>query len=146
MINRLIRAISIALHAEFGDSCQIYMEEVKQGLQEPCFFISCLNPAKRRFRGKRYIRTNLFCIQYFPPDGAGRNEACHMAAERLFWCLESLKTEKRLVRGTGMHYEVMDGILHFFVRYDVYVDREEEPLPRMEELSSELSAKGQVIK
>jgi hypothetical protein len=34
-----MEAISISLNAEFGDSYEIHMEEIKQGLKEPCFFM-----------------------------------------------------------------------------------------------------------
>lgn len=45
MINAIIEAISVALNGEFGDSYEIHMEEIEQGLEEPCFFIFCLNPS-----------------------------------------------------------------------------------------------------
>ena len=66
MINSIIEAISVALNEEFGDGYKIHMEEIRQGLKEPCFFIQCLNPTHELFLGKRYLQTNQFCIQYFP--------------------------------------------------------------------------------
>jgi hypothetical protein len=58
MINSIIEAISVSLNGEFGDDYEIHMEEIKQGLKEPCFFIACLNPTNNLFMGKRYERTN----------------------------------------------------------------------------------------
>ena len=58
MINALIEAASISLNGEFGDGYEIHMEEIKQDLTEPCFFISCINPASSLFLGKRYFREN----------------------------------------------------------------------------------------
>lgn len=148
MINLLTEAVSIAIHAEFGDGYPIYREEIRQGFEEPCFFISCLNPTKRLVLGNRYFRENLFCIQYFPKEGAGpggedhTNEECHAVAERLCWCLECLDAGGAPVRGRRMHYEVSDGILHFFVNYDRYVRREREPVPYMEEVSEKTMVKG----
>lgn len=66
MITTIIEAISVALNAEFGDSYDIHMEEIEQGLKEPCFFILCLNPASQQFLKGRYFRVSQFCIQYFP--------------------------------------------------------------------------------
>ena len=66
MINTIIEAISTALDKTFGEGYEIYMEEIKQGLQEPCFFIQCLHPTTSLFLGKRYFKENPFCIQYFP--------------------------------------------------------------------------------
>ena len=39
MITEIIEAISVALNSEFGDDYEIHMEEIRQGLTEPCFFI-----------------------------------------------------------------------------------------------------------
>ena len=58
MINEIIAAISAALDAEFGDEYEIYMEEIKQDLKEPCFFVQCINPTTKLFRGERYFQSN----------------------------------------------------------------------------------------
>ena len=65
MINEIIAAISVALNKEFGDDYENHMEEIKQDLTEPCFFIVCLNPANNLFLGRRYQWTGQFSIQYF---------------------------------------------------------------------------------
>ena len=72
MINEIIAAISVALDAEFGDDYEIYMEEIKQDLKEPCFFVQCINPTTKLFRGERYFQSNPCCIQYFPKSEIGR--------------------------------------------------------------------------
>ena len=140
MINALIEAVSISLNGEFGDGYEIHMEEIKQDLKEPCFFISCINPASSLFLGKRYFRENLFCIQYFPGRQGHERAECNETAERLFKCLEYLEVSGRFVKGTGMKYEVADGILNFFVNYDIYIQKK-ETLPAMEEVEKELTAK-----
>lgn len=131
MINSIIEAVSITLDAEFG--YETHMEEIKQGLAEPCFFISCLNPITRLFFGKRYFRTNQFCIQYFP-ESDDRQRECNAVAERLVWCLEYIMVKDDKFHGTDMKYEVIDGILHFFVNYDCFVYRtgENEAMEFME--------------
>ncbi len=124
MINSIIAAISVALDGEFGDGYEIHMEEIRQGLKEPCFFISCLNPTVELFRGKRYYRTHQFCIQFFPETEEKRHE-CNAVAERMWRCLEYVTRdgEERPMRGTKMRYELADGVLHFFVNYDCFVYR-----------------------
>jgi len=145
MINSIISSISIALNAEFGDRYKIYKEEKKQDLEEPCFFIQCLNPTQRLFLNKRYFRKNQFCIQYFP-ETSDKNEECFVVAERLLERLEYLTVNSDLVMGIKMHYEVIDGILHFFVNYDMFVYKIAETIPIMEEVLAETSVKGQVMK
>lgn len=89
MINSIIEAISVSLNGEFGDDYEIHMEEIKQGLKEPCFFIACLNPTNNLFMGKRYERTSQFCIQYFPKSDEVQRE-CNGVAERMYDCFEVL--------------------------------------------------------
>ena len=142
MINSIIESISITLNAEFGDKYKIHGEEKRQGLKEPCFFIQCLNPTEELFFWKRYFRKNQFCIQYFPENKLHGKEECYAVGERLFSCLEYLDVGGDLVMGTKRKYEVVDGILHFFVNYDLFVYKVAEPVPFMEEVSSETHVKG----
>lgn len=141
MINSIIESISISLNDEFGDEYTTYTESVEQGLKEPCFFVFCINPTNRIFLGKRYFRTNQFCLQYFPAHRDRAKEECNAVAERLFSCLEYITVTGDLVRGTKMKYEVADGVLNFFVNYDMFVYKETAS-DAMEEILKDISAKG----
>lgn len=142
MINSIIEAIGIALNAEFGDRYEIHREAMEQGLEEPCFFIFCIHPTNQQFLGTRYLRTNQFCIQYFPESQEKRQE-CYTVAERMWQCLEYvvIRDEDKPIRGTRMKYEVVDDILHFFVNYDLFVYKGKESVV-MEEFSSRSQVKG----
>lgn len=146
MINSILEAISVSLDAEFGENYKIYSEAKNQGLKEPCFFISCINPTSKLFLGKRYFRKNQFCVQYFPQNPARAKEECNAVAERLFLCLEWLDVCGDLVMGTKMSGEVADGILHFFVNYDMFAYHAGKEIPVMEEISTTTSMKGTVKK
>lgn len=141
MINSIIEGIAIALNGEFGDDHKIYTEEVKQGLKEPCFFVSCLNPTHTRILGRRFLRGNSFVLQYFPKDGGGEREECNEIAERLYDCLEWITVEGDPIMGAGMRYEIVDGVLNFFVHYNftVYRPREDEKMGSLEVYQSEKS-------
>ena len=117
------------------------MEEIKQGLVEPCFFIQCLNPTTELFLGKRYFRQNQFCIQYFPESDNKQSE-CNEVAERLTWLLEyiTIPGDDKPIRGTKMKSDVIDGVLNFFLNYDCFVYRVETNEP-METLVSNTVAK-----
>ncbi len=141
MIRSIITAITFCLKAEFGSRYKVHTEEKRQGLEEPCFFISCINPDSQLFLGSRYIRKNQFCIQYFPETEKKKQE-CYSIAEHLFLCLRQITVTDVTVRGTRMHYEVVEGILHFFVNYDMFVYSAEEEIPVMEKLSSKTDVKG----
>lgn len=134
-VNLIIEAIAAALGGEFGEDCTVYAEEVKQGLSEPCFFISCINPsdrqllgnANRHFLAARYYRENRFCIQYFPLDENDGRQESYDKAERLFGCLEEISADGDIIRGTDMNFEYTDGILSFFVSYNFFVYKTREP-------------------
>lgn len=145
MINKIIDAISISINSEFGDNYEIYTESIEQGLKEPCFSIFCLNPTNELFRNKRYFRTNQFCIQYFPSTDEPKAE-CNAVLERLYDCLEliTIKVDELtgdLTRGSRMKGEVVDGVLNFFVNYDMFVYKVEDKTP-MEEMKINADAKG----
>ena len=140
MINAIIRAISMAINAEFGDHYENHMERIQQDLKEPCFFIQCPNPTPTLFVGKRYAWKNRFCIQYFPETEQVQQE-CNEVGERLMTCLEDISVENQLIRGTRMNYQVTDDVLNFFVNYDCFTCRVSEEIP-MDEMESVTKLKG----
>lgn len=125
MINKITSGISKAISVEFGDNYEIYKESIEQGLKEPCFSILCINPTNDLFMGKRYFRKNLFCIQYFPATNEKKIE-CNEVSEKLFNCLEYINVNGDITRGTKMNCEIIDGVLNFFINYDLYVYKVEE--------------------
>ena len=137
----LVNATGIALNREFGDEYRIYADNAEQGLTEPCFFVSCVNQSSRQFLGRRYIRENKLCIKYFPKNKSREKEECNETAQRLFLCLELLTVEDDLIRGTKMKSEIIDGVLNFFVNYDMFVYLQGEETPLMEELTTDVTAR-----
>lgn len=124
MINKTITGISNALYKEFG--YENHMEEIKQDLKEPCFFIGVLNPSLKKYPGGRYKSDNSFIIQYFPKRGDSAAAECYSVAERMGWCLEIITADGVPLRGSGMRYEITDGILHFFVSYNFFIYKLEQ--------------------
>lgn len=134
MINKLIDAISIKLNQVFGDDYEINSENVKQGLKEPCFFIKVLNPTQSQIVGQRYFKDNPFDLHFFPKI-EGNNEEINNVAENLFDAMEYIQLlDGDLVRGTHMHYETVDNVLHFFVQFNMFV-KKEKAVDRMKDLS-----------
>ena len=142
MIDKIIKAVSLALNGEFGDSYKVYTEEVSQDMETPCFFIICDTPRAKLFFNRKYFRSNIFCIQYVPCTEDIRAE-CGEVTERLFGCLEYIRAGDFLLRGTKMEPETEDGILYFFVNYDFFVCREKDT-EKMGALSGHIGVKGQV--
>lgn len=124
MINSIIDGISIKLNQEFGDSYEIYSEEIKQGLNEPCFFIAFLRNGQTQVIGQRYYKEHFFDIHYFPKSVTDRNLELNEVAEELSDVLEYITVNGDLIRGTNMNSEVVDGVLHFMVNFNLFVRRE----------------------
>ena len=140
-LNNIIDGICEKLYSEFGSGYEIYTEEVQQNLTEPCFSVVLLNPSMKQVLGKRYKRNNQFCIHYFPQSQNEARNECFAVQERLFDCLEYITVDGDLTMGTGMHGEMSDGVLCFFVNYDMYVYKQEVAEPNMETISSETNVK-----
>lgn len=135
MVNNLIDGISVKLNQVFGDDYRIYSENVNQGLQEPSFFIAVLNPTQSQVIGLRFFKEHPFDIHYFPSKDGGNQEIQDVASE-LFEALEYITLlNGDLVRGTEMHYEKVNDVLHFFVKYNMFVHKQVEVADEMETLT-----------
>lgn len=141
MVNNLIDGISVKLNQVFGDGVRIYSESVQQGLKEPCFFIAVLNPSQTQSIGNRYFRQHPFDVHYFPVE-PGNNEEIQGVASQLLDALEYVTLlNGDLVRGTEMHYEKVDDVLHFFVQFNMFVNKVVESDP-METLTVNNDVEG----
>ena len=134
MLNETIEGISQKLRQVFGDGYEIYLDEMKQEQKEPCFVIACLGGKQQQELGNLYKREQAFDLHYFPKEKSSTAEA-YRTADVLNMELEYITVEGNLVRGTKMRHEVIDGVLHFFVNYDLRLRKVVEPAPLMEELT-----------
>lgn len=139
MTEEIISAIGTAISIGFGSEYAIYEEEVKQGVMTPCFFIACEKPSQRQFFGSRYFRENRFCITFFPADDNEKNKECRQAAQELLSYLEWLDVNGQIIMGRKMSYEIKEGVLYFYVNYDMFVYKKEEKT-LMGELSKRIGA------
>lgn len=123
MVNKIITGISQKIDSIFNsisENYEIYTEKIEQDLQEPCFFITLLNLDQSQIVGNRYSRTQPFDIHYFPKVESSNIEMLEVT-EILLNSLEYITIDEGLIRGTKMHAEVVNGVLHFFVNYDMHV-------------------------
>ncbi|MBQ9737919.1 MAG: hypothetical protein IJV75_00180 [Alphaproteobacteria bacterium] len=123
MINDIINGISVKLNEVFGSEHQIYKENIKQGLKEPCFNIVALEPTQTARLPNRYFRTYPFDIHYFPKSKTDAKTEMYEVAERLFIILEYIFVVDNLCKGNKMKFEIVDGVLHFFVNYDTFIKK-----------------------
>lgn len=142
MINKVLTGISKALSKEFGSDYEIYDDEIVQELQEPCFYIQCINPVSKPLLGSRYKKELKFAIQYFPKKG---KREIYTVIERLENCLEYIFDGEDLLRGTQMSSEIVDKVLNYFVNYNFFVNKKDIPEEFMEEIQSEVIVKKEEV-
>lgn len=125
MVEKIIKAISKTLNQVFGDDFEIYFsKDVQQGLKEPCFFIALVGSSRIRRIGVRYQMFNSFVVQYFPKIQRGNIEMIGVA-EQLLDALEYVQlSDGDLVQGTAMNYSIQDGVLQFFVDFNMFLKKE----------------------
>lgn len=126
MVNKIIDGISIKINELFGDNYYIYSENVKQGFKEPCFFISLLKPSSTPKLGNRSLREYNFGIQYFPSSSNSKNAEMYEVSEKLISGLEYISFENKLLRGSKIKAEIVDDVLHFFIKYSLFAVQKEE--------------------
>lgn len=131
IVNEIVEGVSRRLNETFGDGYRIYQNDVRQGLLEPCFFLAVLAPSQQPYLGRRRKVTVPLDVHFFPED-EGDNRELTRVGDLLFSALEFISTTDGvdLFRGWQMHYEIQDGVLHFFVTYAVILNeiREEETM------------------
>lgn len=126
----------MTLSSTFG--FEIFQNRVEQGFETPCFFISVLKPEASPLLGQRSMRRYALDIQYFPTE-TRKNDEMYQVADRLMESLEFIRLpEGDLLHGTHISYEVVDGVLHFFVIYTLSMYRPAEST-YMETLETEVN-------
>lgn len=117
MINDIVNGVSKCLRDEFGDEFKIYVENVEQGLHEPCFYVKIVNNTIDRLVGERYLLNVKFDVMYFPRK-LRTNHDVGDVSERLHYvlkCITMLNGDK--LNGMSINWGMQDGVLHFFVNY-----------------------------
>lgn len=130
MVNDLFDWITIALYNKFGDDYKYYVEEVEQNTSKPCFVVGALEPIVRRQSPVRYDRVFPIVIYYFT-DKDSTSQAkrdCYDVAEKLLEALEEINNTEGdvLIRGYNISWEIVEGVLEFFINYRFYTYREVE--------------------
>lgn len=139
MTNEIIKGIAAILNENFDSECEVYAEDIPQGFKEPCFSIIHILSDRSAKLPTRYLSRNRFDIHYFPKSKLQAKSEMRSVAETLFLSLEYINVLDNLCRGTKMSYEIIDGVLHFFVNYDMYLAKEKpKSQPDMTTLKSTL--------
>lgn len=125
MINEIIKGIADAIYQEFGNDYEIYDEEVEQGLNEPCFFVYCINPQNNIFLGRRRIITNQFAIQYIA-KGPNKKAEINDVFDRLNSAIEFISVSGIKLMVTNVTTNIENGVLTVNPTYKFFAYKEAE--------------------
>ena len=114
MVNDIIDGLSVALYDAFP-SCKIYSEQIKQGLEEPCFFIEVVSSLEKPLLKDRVQREILFDVLYFTENDNAERHRVASELYQLFKFVPLLNGD--LLRGLNLSHDIVDGVLHFRVTF-----------------------------
>lgn len=137
MLNDLLDGVNRRLKELFGPETVIYTDAVEQGLKEPCFFVGFLEPSEKQVVGRRYYRSIGMYIQYLPGRPSQINRELYRTADILTDGMEMITLKNGdLIRGTNRSSKVSDGVLNFFVDYNLFLIKPAEKAPGMGEIEA----------
>lgn len=131
--DELVNGIASKLQETFGEAYEVTTDELKQEFCPPAFWVLELTASHELVIRNRYRRKYNFDIQYFPKAEFPVREI-NVVTDTLLMALEYITVGNNLVRGSSIHCEVQDRVLHFFITYDVFVEKILDQEPFMERL------------
>lgn len=118
--NDITYAISNALYEHFGTGYKIYLKELKQGFEAPCFFILPIVTRQSREPSDRYNMRFKFDVMCLLKEG----EMPGFVVDKLLVALEFITPEGGVLMGTDMSVELDGDSVHFFVTYELLATKE----------------------
>jgi len=115
--------INKKLETVFGEEYSIYteMEETKQDLNLPAFFIKHVKSSQIHKIGQRYYKNNSFVIKFYPRKNGSELAQCDEVGDKLLNCLEYIESNDVLLRGSKMSLEVTDAELSFSMEFNFQI-------------------------
>ena len=141
MLVAIVDGVSERLRDEYPEGA-VYFDELPEGFVRPCFLVRCLGVRQVPRLDNLYWREHSLAVVYFPKDGQDGVRERAVVATGLLMALEYIVVDGAQVRGKAMRHEVVDGVMHFFVDYNLFVRKVKERLPYMESLEQHDELKG----
>ena len=133
MINDIINGIAIALGTAFP-GVTVYADDIRQGFDEPSFYIKDVTTNQTQIVGTRYMRRMSLDVHYFPESKVEPMDEIRTVVEGLYDALEYIGEPGSILRGINMSHQVYDGVLHFLVDYNTTLIKQVTPLDPMGDL------------
>lgn len=125
MVNLIMNGITKTLFNTFGSKYKIYVENIKQGLEEPCFIVSTIENSIKPFLGKRAKLTNIYQIVYIPKGSDKIKEMNEITSELLTMDFIELENGDKLLarnKKAEIDEDGTGGILRFHVEFNMVIN------------------------
>lgn len=136
-------AIARKLAADFGSQTpapKLYKEQILQNLVKPYFFIWIMDVSQEKLMNRNYTLAYQMNIRYHPKDeDTATYETLSSVAIKLFETLSTIELpvltliddveveQLKPVVGSQMNYSINDGVLQFYVTYNLRVMKDRIP-------------------
>lgn len=135
MINDIMNALTVKLKETFG--VKIYINQVPQSFEEPCFFVHVISTDKTQIVDLRYKAVTVFGIDYIADENKKDSRDIYEVIEKLNGITNLITLENGdIIRGTERKTEIQDGNMHSFIQFSYFI-REKKENDKMENLSIE---------
>lgn len=135
------RAVAERIKENYPDY-DVYTEELEQGFSDRCFFISRITafkqPKVRNEYVEQYKYTHSFSVTVFSENNKGSLDSI---ADCLYGALTYITADCQKIRGVNMSHSMVDNSLVFLVDYNTRVSVEDEKIPEMEVLKTNVNKK-----
>ena len=138
-INDVQHAVISALEEAFP-GIPVFGEGTSQASNPPCFVVRLLESSHIQELGRRYRRNYPFVVRCYSANGT--DEQLYAMAEQLITALKLITASGTATVGTGMKFEIVDEVLHFYVAYNFLVWEAKPDTPMMGTLDQEGYVRG----
>lgn len=138
MVNNVINEIIYGIAAKIKQKCSnnypIYTDSKKQGEERSCFFIKVLNGDESREIGlnNRFYKDLLNIVIIFYTEN-GETEIVNDMIDNLYELEYIELSDKSLIRAIKLHHKVEDGVLHFFIDYKLFIEKDPNVITKMDD-------------
>lgn len=149
MYNSIAKAITRQLHTAWPNTPVYALEEMKQGINEPCFLVTMVSAFRDKVVGQLYRYDPTYAVQYFPSTSTPREECAGVLAD-LDDVLEYVTINyvqgndliEKKVRRTAMEGVIVDDVMTATVRYENFWHKLAAD-DLMEKAETEIALKGE---
>ena len=119
MIKAIRDGMKDALNAKFGDTYNVYYDDIEQGFENPCFFVSLVDwYSDPLIMGREKVHTQ-YNVTFYPQNEDEPTDECYEMIPKLRECLRMITLENGDIhRGIDMDAKVVDGMVQFYVTYN----------------------------